>query len=69
MGKPVHSSKHDNSRLEKAARQADASGNHKAAKKIRKIVKERNDRDSKRAKDWKKAQSDPYTRYNANGPN
>lgn len=69
MKKPVFSSKHDQSRLEKAAKMAEEAGNPKAAKKIRKIIKQRTDRDSKRALEYKKAQQDPYTRYNPNGPN
>ena len=69
MGKPVRTSKSDQSRLEKAAREAEKSGNKAAAKKIRKIIKHRVERDNKRAADWKKAQSDPYSFYNPNGPN
>jgi hypothetical protein len=69
MGKPVFSSKHDQSRLEKAAKMAEAEGNKAAAKRIRRIIKQRTERDAKRALEYKKAQADPYTRYNPNGPN
>ena len=69
MAKPVKSSKGDSSRLENAARAAEAVGNTKAAKKIRAKIRERNKRDTERAADYKKAQSNPYTRYNPNGPN
>jgi hypothetical protein len=69
MAKPVKSSKRDISRLEAAARAAEQSGNKRAAKRIRGYIKQINSRDTKRALDYKKAQSDPYSRYNPNGPN
>lgn len=67
MKKPVHSSKDDNSRLEKAYKIAVESGNKGAAKRIRRIIKNRTDRDALRYAAWKKEQSQPQ--YNPHGPN
>ena len=67
MKKPVKSSKMDNSRLEKAAKIAEESGNKKAAKKIRNIIKQRNNRFQQREAAWKAEQSHPQ--YNPRGPN
>lgn len=66
---PKISSKMDESALRKGLEIAKASGNKSAVRKIEGIMRQRRNRDSKRALDFKKAQSDPYTRYNPNGPN
>ena len=69
--KPVKMSKHDVHRLEAAAREAEKSGNKKAARRIRGYIKERNRKFNEREAKWKKEQSQPPNPYpyNPKGPN
>jgi hypothetical protein len=66
---PKRMSRQDESRLLKAARMMERAGKKRQAKILRGIVKARRVSDEQAAREWKQQQSDPYTRYDPNGPN